>query len=305
MTRSIPARARLVAVLVGAAVLVSACGGDDPSADPLPSTGSTAVSTADSTTTAPPSTEAPTTPSTTGPPPSTEAPPPATATVPAGAAPVAVMLVGDSVGYTIGKDLPAALPGVRSVDNRALVGCGLLTTGDRPPEAVALGVPATYDGCVEPIEAGDAAGLAAGPDVILLVTGAWERSEHVRDGRPVGPGDPAWTQVVRDALRARVQRLGATGVPVGLWVDPCGPDEEDRRAQAWYRDEVVAPVAEETAAAGTFVVDPAAAVCAGDRPRAVDGVGDPRPEDGQHWSAAGAAWLWTSWLGPTLAAGAA
>lgn len=293
-------RARLLAVALAAALAVAGCGGDDgaegagPSSAP-PSTGTTAVPAED------PTTSVPTTAA-----PSTGPRPPVTATVPPGVAPVAVLVAGDSVGYTIGKDLPADLPGVRSVDDRALVGCGLLTTGDRPPEAVALGVPPTYDGCAEPIEAADADGLAAGPDVVLLVTGAWERSEHVRDGRPVGPGDPAWTEQVRSALRARVERLTGAGVPVGLWVDPCGPDAEDRSAQAWYRDEVVAPVAEELKAAGAFVVDPVEAVCDDEgAPRAIDGVGDPRPDDGQHWSAAGAGWLWASWLGPTLAAAAA
>ncbi|CAN5711913.1 hypothetical protein BH24ACT4_BH24ACT4_25990 [soil metagenome] len=33
----------------------------------------------------------------------------------------------------------------------------------------------------------------------------------------------------------------------------------------------------------------------------MEGIGDPRPDDGQHLSADGAAWLWTTWLGPTLA----
>jgi hypothetical protein len=126
----------------------------------------------------------------------------------------------------------------------------------------------------------------------------------VRDGGTVGPGDEAWTEQLRGLLTDRVEALGAEGATVALWVDPCSPKPGAAPRQVWYRDEVLTPVAEAT---GAVLVDPASLVCGPDgTPRTdIPGVGDPRPADGQHWSTEGAEWLWSTWLGPTLADAAA
>ena len=210
-----------------------------------------------------------------------------------------VLVVGDSVGYTLGEYAPPEIPGVASVDARALPGCGLLVEGTRPAEAVAAGAPDDYAGCATPVADADRLGLEGDPDVVLLVTGAWESSDHERDGRTVGPGDPGWTAEVRDLLDARVTDLSAQGAVVALWADPCGPDADERRRQAWFTDEVLSPVAE--ARPEAVLVRPAEVTCDGDRAVTdVPEVGDPRPDDGQHWSEEGAAWLWREWLGPEL-----
>ncbi len=214
---------------------------------------------------------------------------------------MSVAVVGDSVGFTLAQDTPASIPGVTSVVDATLPGCGLLTEGERPPGAVAAGAPADYDGCAAAVAAADARALGAGPEVILLVLGAWERADHVRNGRTVGPGDAAWTEELRGVLAARVDALAAGGARVALWVDPCAPEEDGRRRQAWFRDEVVGPVVADRPAATTL--DPSDVLCVEGRARTdVDDVGDPRPDDGQHFSAEGATWLWTTWLGPALAA---
>src|SRR5690606_37716333 len=101
------------------------------------------------------------------------------------------------------------------------------------------GAPATYDGCAEPVAQADRIGLEGRPDVVLLVTGAWETSDHVRDGRTVGPGDEAWAEEVRGLLAARVERLASTGATVALWSDPCPPTADKRERQAWYAEEVL------------------------------------------------------------------
>ncbi len=212
------------------------------------------------------------------------------------AAPVSVLLVGDSVGFTLQEHVPDEVPGVESVDGRALAGCGLILEGERPPEAVAAGAPPRYDDCASGVADADAAGLAANPDVVLLVSGAWEWNDHERDGRVVGPGDVAWTGEIRRLLTDRVESLGSTGATVTLWVDPCSPKPGAATRQVWYRDEVLTPVAEAT---GAVLVDPASLVCTPDGTPRTDlpGVGDPRPADGQHWSTEGAEWLWSTWLG--------
>lgn len=288
-------RHRLVlAPCVVAALLLAGCGGSDDTE------ASTATEPATSSTVSPTTTEsAPATDTA----PTTEAP--TTTTEPP--APVKVLVVGDSVGYTLGEYAPTDLPTVVSVESRALPGCGLIPSGERPPEAVALGVPPLYDDCGPQIEASDEAGLATDPDVVLLVTGAWERSDHERDGRVVGPDDAAWTEEIRDLLIARVRSLNTDGggVPVALWADPCGAEADDRIRQDWYRSEVVVPAAEATADLGTTVIDPAEVVCADGEAADVESVGNPRPDDTQHWSPEGAAWLWQTYLGAALASAAA
>ncbi len=212
--------------------------------------------------------------------------------------PVRVLVVGDSVGYTLGTYAPDDLDDVSSVDARALPGCSLLTSGERPPEAVEAGSPETYDDCAGPVADADRLGLAGDPDVVLLVTGAWERADHERDGRTVGPDDRAWTFSIRQLLAERVAALSADGAMVALWADPCGPDADARERQRWYRDRVLASVAD--ADAHAVLIDPTSEVCHDGEAKEVDDVGDPRPDDGQHWSEEGADWLWRSWLGPTL-----
>lgn len=210
-----------------------------------------------------------------------------------------VLVVGDSVAYTIGEHAPADIPGVASVDSRGLPGCGLLAEGARPAQAVEAGSPEDYEGCATPVADADRLGLEGDPDVVLLVTGAWESSDHQRHGRRVGPGDEGWAEEIRSLLDARVTDLSADGAVVALWADPCGPDAEDRRRQEWFTDEVLAPVA--AARTEAVVVRPAEVACEGDEAVTdVPGVGDPRPDDGQHWSEDGARWLWQGWLGPTL-----
>ena len=218
--------------------------------------------------------------------------------------PVRVLIVGDSIGYTLGEYAPGDLPDVAAVDSRALPGCSLLVSGTRPDAAIEAGSPETYDDCEQPVADADRLGLDGQPDVVLLVTGAWERSDHERGGDTVGPGDEGWTTDIQALLDERIDRLSATGARVALWADPCGADSEVRRRQEWFNEEVLRPVDDQRDEA--FVVDATDVVCAGAEARAdIDDVGDPRPDDGQHWSEEGAAWLWRSWLGPELRRGVA
>jgi hypothetical protein len=213
--------------------------------------------------------------------------------------PVRVLVVGDSVGYTLGEYAPIDLDDVASVDPRALPGCSLIVDGARPPDAVAAGSPETYDDCADAVVEADRLGLEGKPDVVLLVTGAWERSDHERGGRTVGPGDDAWTGQMRSLLDERVDRLSSEGAVVALWNEPCPRGEDKRRRQRWYADEVLGPVAEDREEA--VLVSPEEAVCRDGVARDdIEEFGNPRPDDGEHWSKDGAAWFWDAWLGPTL-----
>ena len=280
----------LLAVAAVLTLLSAACGGGDGDA----------VASSPPATTIPRSTSMPTTPSTTSTT-TTTAPAPTAPPTTVAPAPVSVLVVGDSVAYTLGQGAPEAIPGVTAVTSKSLPGCGLIVSGARPADAIAAGAPPLYDDCAGAVADADAVGLQTDPDVVLLVVGAWERPDHERDGRTVGPDDPAWTEQIRGLLAARVDALAAGGARVAIWVDPCAPEPDGRRRQAWFRDEVVAPVATDRPAAQAL--DPEAVLCTDGVARTdIEGVGNPRPEDGQHFSAEGAAWLWTTWLGPALAA---
>jgi peptidoglycan/LPS O-acetylase OafA/YrhL len=214
--------------------------------------------------------------------------------------PLRVLVAGDSVAYTLGHFFPTDLPGI-TVDSRGVTGCGLMTDGVRPPGIEKIGGPPTYDNCLEPVTEADRLGLAGDPDIVLFVTGAWERTDHLRDGRLVGPGDTGWTDYIKGLLRERLEKLTSGGAKVALWSEPCGIDAEAKRRETWFTQEVLEPVAAERT--DTVVIDPTPVVCRNGRARNdIPGVGSPRPDDGEHWNAAGDAWLWKTWLGPKLEA---
>lgn len=217
--------------------------------------------------------------------------------------PLRVLLVGDSVGYTIGTFAPSDLDQV-AVDARAVVGCGLQISGPRPAGMVEVGAPDSYDECNGLIAQAEALGLAGQPDVALLVTGGWELADHEYQGKTVGAGDEAWAKYLRGLLQLRIASLTQTGAAVALWGDTCGLFEEDRARQRWYRDEVLEPVADERD--DVVVIDPGNVLCDGrGEPRTdIAGVGDPRT-DGAHFSEPGAAWFWRNWLVDALRTAAA
>ncbi len=217
--------------------------------------------------------------------------------------PLRVLVVGDSVGYTIGTYAPADLDQM-TVDARAIVGCGLQLSGPRPAGMVEVGAPDNYDECNNLIGQAEFLGLGGQPDVALLVTGGWERAEHQYQGQTVGAGDDLWAVYLRGLLQLRVASLTQTGAVVALWGDTCGLFEEERTEQRWYRDEVLEPVADERD--DVVVIDPGEVLCdAGGEPRTdVEGIGDPRT-DGAHFSEPGAAWFWRTWLADELRKAAA
>ena len=211
--------------------------------------------------------------------------------------------ISASVGYTIGTYAPTDLAN-ETVDPRAIVGCGLQISGPRPEGMVEVGAPDTYDECHPLIVQAEANGLAGRPDVVLYVTGGWELARHDYEGATVGPGDAAWARYLRGLLELRVASLTSTGAVVALWADTCGPFSEHRVDQRWYRDDVLAPVADEHD--DVVLLDPDAPLCGPNGEPLVDiaGVGNPR-SDGAHFTEAGAAWFWHAFLADALREAAA
>ncbi|MCB0964733.1 MAG: acyltransferase [Acidimicrobiales bacterium] len=225
-----------------------------------------------------------------------------------------VLLLGDSVAWTVGyygppaDDLP---PGIASIDTRAIIGCGLLS--DRGWEYRR----GSLDGPFElPNEAcrdlGTAAriGLEAGPDVVVTMPGAWEWSDmRLPDGTVLEARSDRLAEVLRDDLVEQIgdaHAVGARFVAVE-WSCP-GSEAADVRGDddyiRWINQVMADAVAEgrRVHGADAEVLPPNDEVCVGGDPTA-----EPTPAKAQatgdevHVSdEAGGRWMWDTWLGPGL-----
>lgn len=173
------------------------------------------------------------------------------ALLPAHGAPVAAdytrtLVVGDSVGWTLGYGWygdpetgagPADDDRVR-IWNRAYLACEL---GDTPRvESGELGPAKT--GCVGWRDEWRADAMAFDADVSLVVVGAWDLFDREIGGRVVPFGDPAHDQYLLATLESAVASLTAGGAPVAFVTQSArqgGPDvftsgmSDTERATHW------------------------------------------------------------------------
>ncbi|MBK6855544.1 MAG: acyltransferase [Microthrixaceae bacterium] len=143
-----------------------------------------------------------------------------------GAEGLGVLVIGDSVSFTIGLYKPErdALPaGLRWLDSRAVIGCGVMAAQgwEYPDDEGGFVVPSSGD-CVRQADA-EKLGLAQRPDVVVTFPGAWE-TEAVRspDGEVVAARSPRMAEVLSDNLVARAteaHRVGAAFIVVA-WACP-------------------------------------------------------------------------------------
>jgi peptidoglycan/LPS O-acetylase OafA/YrhL len=216
--------------------------------------------------------------------------------------PTRVVFVGDSVAWTFQDELGWVLGG-RGVPyaGAAIVGCGAAVSTAPGPELVAErdGTPHVWgEACRETTTRVQAEATAAVDPDLVLFHSTWETADRSLDGRWVPYGTPEWDALVRDELRAAVDRLSAGGARVAVLnvpptVDgelrPLDPVEVERRAH--YNDLLA-----ELATADperVRLVDFAGLVCAGAVdacPTVVDGI-RLRPLDGSHFEDEGAAWV--------------
>jgi peptidoglycan/LPS O-acetylase OafA/YrhL len=151
-----------------------------------------------------------------------------------------VLVLGDSVSFTVGlyKPPPLALPeGVAWVDSRAVIGCGLLAAaGWEYPGGRSFAPPSGGD-CVGQARA-ERLGLAQRPDVVVMFPGAWEVfSVRSPGGEVVQDRTPRMAEVLEAALvtRARAARdAGAAFLVVG-WACPGEGTPPARRDPVFVR----------------------------------------------------------------------
>ena len=156
---------------------------------------------------------------------------------------VKVAVLGDSVAWRLGFSLQAAQPeqayGV-SIDDAAIVGCGVLrTTRYRaqgtadpmvaacdPAAPTAVRWPALWRSDLEQFR----------PDVAMVLAGRWEVMDRWVGGKWGHIGQPAVDAEVRASLEEAVRVASSTGAYVELLTAPCFSSGEQPDGQPWPED---------------------------------------------------------------------
>ena len=213
--------------------------------------------------------------------------------------PLRLLVVGDSVGLTLGRGLEraAAAGGHAQVWNIARPWCGIGRYAER-----ALGRGVEGGGACDawPQLWGDAV-AGFDPDTVVVLSTIWEIVERRRAGWPdfLAPGDPAYDEWLASEYVAAADVLGALGARVVWLTLPCvGISEESGARIEHVNSRVLRDVARRRPST-VEIVDLFGRVCpGGEFTDTLGGVVDARP-DGVHFSDAGADWA-AGWLMPLI-----
>ncbi|HEX2575781.1 MAG TPA: hypothetical protein VHK88_05485, partial [Aquihabitans sp.] len=223
-----------------------------------------------------------------------------------------VMVAGDSVGWTLARYAGPHLEAPVRIDNRALVGCGVMP-GDAQIVARKTGATA-YPGLCEEAPEADRLGIAGRPDVVLLWVGAWEIYDHRYQDTIYRAGTPKAATLVEERIQLRIDRYRTAGLPTVLSLLPCFTDGEaafddkrlflerlDEERVEWVNDRVRAVAARNLG--WVRLIDPREALCTPDGgARLLPDEGRQVRIDGAHFDEGSAPWLWDTWLAGQLAA---
>jgi peptidoglycan/LPS O-acetylase OafA/YrhL len=214
--------------------------------------------------------------------------------------PVDVLVVGDSVGFTLAYHAPDEASAIRVFGDHVL-GCGLT---DEP-----LGLPSggvlERPHCVGYLERWPQLLRRTDPHVVVLVAGAWELYDHMADdgGVPaqrLQAGTWAHDLLIAGRLRRALAETGAGGRPVLVTDIPCfvvkgALDPRADRLRIAHLNGLLTRVVSDTP--GARLIRMSEQVC----PDGVDALGRAGRYDGVHFTAAGAAQVW-EWLAPLVRA---
>jgi len=134
------------------------------------------------------------------------------------ALPVTVELTGDSVAITMAINLPTSLRGTFSVTDSGIQGCGVIDTGSMMSGGK---VRRNFSACANFPERWAAGVAARNPDITIVVVGAWEVFDLVRDGTVIPFGSAEHDAIVADGISRGVNALLAAGTEVALLEVPC------------------------------------------------------------------------------------
>lgn len=216
-----------------------------------------------------------------------------------------VLIVGDSVGFSIGYNFPKHRYPHAAVTGHVRIGCGTAVQ-----DLVVNGTPQSSSNaeCAHPFSGWGAFVRQSRAQVVLWSLGGWDVFDHVIDGKIVKEESPAYARYFRGRLDAGLKALGGQ-VQVLIPNVPCyhqpsyvvdgqdiAPTRNDPKRAAALNHILRAFAAAHPKRVHIF--DVASHVCPGGKftPR-LDGV--KVREDGVHYTAAGAKLFW-AWIMPTV-----
>ncbi len=132
--------------------------------------------------------------------------------------PLRLAMVGDSVGFSLDYYRPR-IPDVVSTETGTVIGCGIMA-----PAVTSPGATASED-CTKWKEAWlRALDGPVEPDVVLMVTGAWEIRDHWLDGNALTPRTPKATAYVDGQLEQAYELIRShTPARIGALELSCAP----------------------------------------------------------------------------------
>jgi len=213
--------------------------------------------------------------------------------------PLRVLVVGDSVGQTLGRGLElwAYVTHHAVVENDAIPMCGLGRT--LPVETPLGGMLQPSDACAGWAQRWPQTLASFDPDVVIVLYSVWEiEYRRLPDGRLARPGDPAIDRWQLSEYRDAADALAARGAPV-LWMASACEDEPIRAGDPFWQVDYRTIPRLAASRRSVHVVDLNHLLCPHGPPNPdFGGVHDIRP-DGAHFSDAGALAV-ASWLMPIV-----
>jgi len=217
-----------------------------------------------------------------------------------------LLVVGDSVPYTLLPGLrPVAAEQGVSVDTALVAGCGVVGgvatyyDGRVPPHA---------EGCEQLVDDYERTALDRDrPDIVVWMS-TWEVNDRIVSGERIKFGGARWDAMLLDKINQAARRLTAGGAHLVIATmaprapnDLVGPSDSAETSRYVHVNDLYRQYAREHPDT-VSVVDFAGAVCPGGAPcpRIVDGI-NPRPLDGLHFTPQTAGWAAQQLLDAVLA----
>ncbi len=157
--------------------------------------------------------------------------------------PVRVALFGDSVAWRVGFAMEASQPASSydvTLDNGAIVGCGVLRSGEYMAHGVADPVDAACNSSAPQSQQWPSvwkADLAQfHPNVVVLLAGRWEVLDRQIGSAWLHIGDPAFDADLERSLEQAVQVGTSSGALMVMLTAPCFDSGEQPNGQPWPED---------------------------------------------------------------------
>ncbi|MET7424328.1 acyltransferase family protein [Dactylosporangium sp. NPDC005555] len=171
----------------------------------------------------------------TGPAPSTVSTTPPAARAGRRPGPPRVMVIGDSVSWTLGAYWPAdaSVSAGLTLANEGVQGCGIAVL----PELRYGGAPHTnYPYCATWESRWGGSTTSQDPDVVVILLDRWELMDRKLDGQWTHVGEPAYDTYLSAQLRRAVDLTAARGARVALLTAPYTRRQERPNGGLWPED---------------------------------------------------------------------